>query len=73
MGQYKSLLKRYDVEVAERKRTCKHNRTHSIYQGESCLVVREGQTGRYVYCMPCAREMFKKASEDILIEIAQFD
>lgn len=73
MAQYKSLLKRYEIQVAQRRRKCKHNRAHVICAGEKCLVVYEGQIGRFPYCMECASEMFKETRERISEEIEEFE
>ena len=72
MPRFKSLLKKCDVETAKRRRTCKHNRSHSIAAGQKCLVVYEGDSRRYVYCAACAKEMLQVTREKIEIIITQF-
>lgn len=61
MPRHKSLLHASDIEFAQRQRTCHHNDGHKVAKGESCLVLREGQFSRKVYCRPCAKEMVDQA------------
>ena len=62
MAKYKSLLKRYEIVTAKRKRKCKHNVSHEICKGEKCLVIYEGELGKpFTYCWECACEILKNA------------
>ncbi len=63
MPRFKSVLKSCVVETAKGKRSCRHNKSHSILKGQKCLVIREGSYRRYVYCVVCAEKMLR-ADED---------
>ena len=60
MPRHKSLVKRCDVEVAQRQRTCKFSR-ESIPMGEVCLVVWEDGRNRSCYSAEIALKMVKTA------------
>jgi hypothetical protein len=51
-GKRKALLKKHEVQVAERRRTCK-NSGISITKGELCLVVWDAQFN----CKPYSKEV----------------
>lgn len=59
MAKYKSILHRVDIEVAKRRRACKHDPKHTIRQNETSLVIRESQYDRRVYCRDCALGMIE--------------
>ncbi len=69
----KSLIKKCDVEIAERRRTCKHSKT-VIAKGETCFVVWDTQFDRNNYSADVARQMIDDAKvalnriEDMLRE-----
>jgi hypothetical protein len=56
----KSILKKHEVQVAERKRTCK-NSNAEIRSGESCLVVWDTQFDRHNYSASVALAMIGDA------------
>ena len=56
----KRLLKKVEVETAQRKRTCKFSRIQ-IGKGETCLVVREGSHKRSCYSRSIALQMISEA------------
>jgi hypothetical protein len=58
MGQIKSMLKRCEVETAERKRTCRRTGS-AIAQGQKCLVIFDGPRDRHCYCSGVALEMIR--------------
>ena len=60
MPRHKQLVKRSDVEVAKRRRTCKFSGT-SINKGVMCLVVYDGPRDRSPYCRDVGLEMIKLA------------
>ncbi len=66
MPKHKSLLHRVDIEVAQRRRQCKHKSEHVIRQNEISLVIKEGQYERRGYCRACGLRMIEltKASLD---------
>jgi hypothetical protein len=74
MPKFKSLLKRYEIVEAKRRRTCKHNSSHRICKGEKCLVIYEGERGDpYPYCWECACEILKNAHESVECELKDID
>lgn len=60
MPKKKSLLKKIEVEVARKKRTCKHTRC-AIPMGRSCLVVFDGPRKRFCYSKEVALKMIAEA------------
>lgn len=60
MPRHKSLVKRCDVEVAKRQRTCKFSK-ESIPKGAVCLVVHEDGGRRSCYSSDVALKMIKAA------------
>ena len=60
MPRYKQMVKRSDVEVAKRRRTCKFSGT-SIEKGTVCLVVYDGPRERSAYCRDVSLEMIGQA------------
>jgi hypothetical protein len=56
----KSLIKKCEVQVAERKRTCK-NSNAPIAKGESCFVVWDTQYDRNNYSAAVALQMIADA------------
>jgi hypothetical protein len=62
MARVKSLLKKHEVETAQRKRTCK-NSGEAIVMGEVCLVVQDGIHSKYPYCRTIALQMIAAARE----------
>lgn len=62
MPKVKSLLKRAEVETAQRARTCKFSRK-PIDKGLLCLVVYEDSRSRFCYSQEVALQMIGKARE----------
>lgn len=60
MPRHKQMVKRSEVEVAKRRRTCKFSGT-SINKGAVCLVVYDGPRDRSPYCRDVGLEMIKLA------------
>lgn len=58
----KALLKKHEVQVAERKRTCK-NSGAVIVKGEVCLVVWDSQFDRKPYSRKIALQMISDARQ----------
>jgi len=58
----KALLKKHEVQVAQRRRTCK-NSGASIIMGEQCLVVWDGQFDCKSYSRDVARLMIADARQ----------
>jgi hypothetical protein len=56
----KSLIKKCEVEVAQRQRTCKHSNV-AIAKGEICFVVWDTQYDRHNYSSAVARQMIADA------------
>jgi hypothetical protein len=56
----KSLLKKHEVQVAVRRRTCK-NSGDVITKGESCLVVWDAQFDSHPYSRTVALQMISDA------------
>jgi hypothetical protein len=74
MPRLKSILKRHRVEVAERQRTCKHDRSRKIARGECCLVVFDDERARFCYSREVALGMIAEAREALaMIETALGD
>ena len=62
MPKRKSILKRIEIEVAQRKRTCKFTGT-SITKGEQCIVVYDAPREYKSYCRDVALQMIEDARE----------
>lgn len=62
MPKRKSLLKRVDVEIAQRKRTCKFT-GDSISKGEACVVVFDAPREFKGYCRNVALNMIEDARQ----------
>jgi len=60
MPRHKQMVKRTDVEVAKRRRTCKFSK-NSIGKGAVCLVVYDGPRDRSAYCRDVGLEMIRLA------------
>ena len=60
MPRPKQMVKRSEVEVAKRRRTCKFSGT-AIGKGEVCLVVYDGPRDRSPYCRDVGLEMIRRA------------
>jgi hypothetical protein len=66
MAKVKQVLKDVSVEVAKRKRKCHHKKTHSVAQGESCIVVKDPSTGgKRNYCIECGNAILDIAADDL--------
>ena len=74
MPRPKQMVKRSEVEVAKRRRTCKFSGT-AIGKGEMCLVVYDGQRDRFPYCRDVGLEMIglARARLDALEEALKKD
>ena len=72
MAAVKDVLKHLHIEVAGRRRKCNHKKTHTIFKGETCLVVRDGPQSQTTYCVVCAEEILAKADESLAALLAQF-
>jgi hypothetical protein len=59
MAGIKSLLCRVEVDVAERRHTCRRNDRHVILKGDRRLKVRSGRSWRH-YCLACARQILER-------------
>lgn len=62
MPKRKSILKRIEIEVAQRRRTCKFTGT-SIAKGERCIVVYDAPREYRPYCRDVALQMIEDARE----------
>ena len=60
MPRHKQMVKRSEVEVAKRRRTCKFS-GNPIGKGEVCLVVYDGPRQRSPYSRDVGLEMIKLA------------
>ena len=60
----KKLLKKYEVQIAKRKRTCK-NSGSAIRKGEACLVVWDSQYDKKPYSRDVALQMISDARETL--------
>lgn len=68
MGTARDIIIHVDVEIAERRRVCHHNRDKdSISMGRKCLVIREVSGGRKNYCPQCALEILLKAGKKLAL------
>lgn len=65
MPKRKSLLKRVEIEVAQRKRTCKFT-GDSISQGEICVVVYDAPRELKGYCRDVALKMIEDARQRLV-------
>lgn len=59
MGRLKSIVKTFEVQTAQRRRTCTGT-NQRIAKGEKCLVIRDGYRDEHPYC----REQALKIVED---------
>ncbi len=64
MPPKKSLIKRHEIQIAQRKRTCK-NSGEVINAGEKCLIVHDGQYDVKTYCKTVALEMIESSKEKL--------
>ncbi len=64
MPRHKKLIKRFYVEVTERRRTCIFT-SESITKGSVCLVVYDGPQDRSCYSRGVALEMIRLAREQL--------
>lgn len=62
MPKRKSLLKRVEIEVAQRRRTCKFT-SENIVKGETCIVIFDGPRETSGYCRDIALLMIGDARE----------
>lgn len=62
MPKRKSLLKRVEIETAQRKRTCKFSGTQ-ITKGEQCILVYDAPREYKGYCRDVALQMIEDARE----------
>lgn len=60
----KALLKKYEVQVAERRRTCKNSGV-PIMKGEPCLVVWDAQYDNKTYSREAALLMIADAHKTL--------
>ncbi len=64
----KALLKKHEIQIAERQRTCKHS-GNAITKGEACLVVWDSQFDYRPYCKDIALHMI----EDARVQLDQLE
>jgi hypothetical protein len=62
MPKRKSLLKRVEIEVAQRKRTCKFT-GDAIVKGDICITVYDGPRDSKGYCREIALQMIDDARQ----------
>ena len=62
MPKRKSLLKRVEIEIAQRSRTCKFT-GESIAKGQTCIVVFDAQRETSGYCRDVALLMIRDARQ----------
>lgn len=60
MPKMKQMVKRTEVEVAQRQRTCRFSKA-KIPRGEPCIVLYESPRDRFCYSHATALEMIKLA------------
>jgi len=60
MPRPKQMIKRADIEIAERKRTCRFTGS-PILKGSACLVVYDGPRQRFCYSQDSALQMIRQA------------
>ncbi|MCB9610424.1 MAG: hypothetical protein H6716_27800 [Polyangiaceae bacterium] len=67
MAKVRDVLGHVSVETAKGKRVCHRNRrSHSILQGEVCLVIRDPASGGSKnYCAPCAAAIVERAAAQL--------
>ena len=56
MPRPKSLLKRIDVDIAQRSHNCQHVRSHRIIQGQKRLKLTVNRTEEH-FCIECALQI----------------
>ena len=69
--QRKSIVKRHEIQTAERERTCKHSGA-KIKKGQACLVVWDSQYDRSSYSREVGLLMIedaRKALDLLLVEL----
>jgi len=66
MAKIREILRQTKVEFAKRQRRCHRNRAHAVAKGESCLVIRDPDSGSSKnYCRECAGAILARAAEDL--------
>ena len=67
MASVRDIIVHVEVETAQSKRICHHNRKkHSVLMGRKCLAVHSHDGGRKNYCLECALEILAKAKAKLL-------
>jgi len=61
---YKSITIGHRSVLAGRKRSCHHDKKHTILKGDACLEVREGM-GWKGYCIDCGIVMVDRGVADL--------
>lgn len=54
-----------NIEVAERKTLCQHNKQHVISKGESRLKIKNLGQGYSYYCLTCAASMITMSKNQL--------
>lgn len=62
MAKRKSILKKAEVETAQRSRTCKYT-GNMIASGQTCLVVFDGPRQRFCYSRGIGLKMIEDARQ----------
>lgn len=67
MAKMKNLILKCQIETAQRKHYCKHNKKHIISRGELRLAItlNDGRATKIYYCKECALKMIEQAKLDL--------
>lgn len=64
MPRPKSILKRVEIDVAQKAHNCQHNSKHRIQSGQKRLKVWKDRSCEH-YCLDCASDIIKRDAEKL--------
>ena len=67
MAKVKRLILKCEVDKAQRKHVCKHNKNHVIQKGDLrlTLTLSDGRATKERYCKECAIKMIEQSFEEL--------
>lgn len=70
MPRPKSILKRVEVDVAQKAHNCQHNSSHRIQSGQKRLKVWKDRSYEH-YCLDCASDIIKRDAERLQMLLSE--
>jgi len=66
MPKIRQVLRACTVEIAKRRRTCRHDtKNHIIPKGATCLVIKQAGVADKSYCLTCGLAILDQAADDL--------